>query len=231
MKPLISISMVAIALATCSVYIVNVKDPEIKVAAVYDMAACDGCNLMRAIASTDAKLIDTYLTPRGALAEQAANLAIENTTAGACLSGQIYRFNPLAGYIESYDYRFEVTGLLDMADCAANAQTNNENALCLLDHSPEISDPSKLGCEMPSIAQLEHLLRKGVWIDGRELHDDHSLTLCTITGRVQEADQQHDVTIDFGGVVYFKDGRILACQEKCCEGGFELCTLDAGTEN
>lgn len=109
---------------------------------------------------------------------------------------------------------------------ACDGQTYNENALRLLEHSPEISDPNKLGCEMPSNAELDHLLRTGVWIDGRELHDHHSLTLCTITGHVQEADQQHEVTIDFGGVVYFKDGRILTCQEKCCEGGFELCTFD-----
>lgn len=109
---------------------------------------------------------------------------------------------------------------------ACDGQTYNENALRLLEHSPEISDPNKLGCEMPSNAELDHLLRTGVWIDGRELHDRHSLTLCTITGHVQEADQQHEVTIDFGGVVYFKDGRILTCQEKCCEGGFELCTFD-----
>lgn len=84
---------------------------------------------------------------------------------------------------------------------------------------------------MAPSAELGHLLQKGVWIDGRELHDHHSLTLCTITGRVQEADQQHEVTIDFGGVVYFKDGRILACQEKCYEGGFELCTFDIESEN
>lgn len=118
-RPFIIFTAIIVAIAAI-IYFTNLKRAEIKVAVVYEMAACDECNLLRVTAGTDASLIGSSLTPRGPLAEEAANMALQSAEAGACLAGRIYRFNPLAGYIEPYDYRFDVVEILDITDCAKN---------------------------------------------------------------------------------------------------------------
>lgn len=120
MKRLFVIFAAIIVALAVAIYLTNLKRPEIKVTVVYEMAACDECNLLRITASADESLIGSDLTPRGPLAEQAANMAIQGAEAGACLAGRIYRFNPLAGYIEPYDYRFDVAEILDITDCTEN---------------------------------------------------------------------------------------------------------------
>lgn len=89
-----------------------------------------------------------------------------------------------------------------------------------------IQDLNNYGCEKISKENVLHVLETGVTSTSRKVHDNHSIVGCSIEGKLTKRNEVVSFTFDYGGIVNFNDGSILACEEKCCENNFEYCSWE-----
>ena len=89
-----------------------------------------------------------------------------------------------------------------------------------------VADTNNYGCKPVDESVLKHVLKTGKPASAREIHDYYSVVGCSIEGSLFKDNIQISFTFDYGGIIYFDNGDILACGEECCADGFEYCTWD-----
>ena len=87
-----------------------------------------------------------------------------------------------------------------------------------------LTDLNNCGCEKIDLPVLQHILKNGTLIAGKEVSDQYSTTGCTIKGSVMINGKTNQFTYDYGGLIYFSDGRILGCGESCCKESYPYCS-------
>jgi hypothetical protein len=87
-------------------------------------------------------------------------------------------------------------------------------------------DVNHYGCESIDLTVLEHILENGTFVTEKELHDQYSTTGCTIEGSVKINNNLNEFVYDYGGIIYFSNGKILACGESCCRDNYPNCSWD-----
>ena len=116
-----------------------------------------------------------------------------------------------------------------LASCATNHIVNkNSPQIVFSDLTTDYSltDLNNYGCEKIDMSVLQYILKNGTMITGKEAHDYYSVTGCTIKGNVKINRKAHGFVYDYGGLVYFSDGRILGCGENCCKEDYPYCSWD-----
>lgn len=89
-----------------------------------------------------------------------------------------------------------------------------------------LTDLNKYGCEKIDISVLKHILENGTWITEKDAHDYYSTTGCTIKGSISIDKKAKEFVYDYGGIMYFSDGKILGCGENCCRENYPHCSYD-----
>ena len=74
------------------------------------------------------------------------------------------------------------------------------------------------------MSALQYILKNGTMITGKEAHDYYSVIGCTIKGSVKINRKAHEFVYDYGGLIYFSDGKILGCGEGCCKESYPYCS-------
>jgi hypothetical protein len=87
-----------------------------------------------------------------------------------------------------------------------------------------ITDLNTYGCTKIDRIVLQRILQYGTWITEKEVHDDYSTTGCTIKGSVAINNKEREFVYDYGGILYFADGKILGCGEACCREDYPNCS-------
>ncbi|WP_115718570.1 hypothetical protein [Gallaecimonas mangrovi] len=89
-----------------------------------------------------------------------------------------------------------------------------------------VEDVNQDGCKPPKIAAIAHLLKYGVPVTLADVQQQYSTTGCAVKGTVTENGKTRGFRFEFGGILYFDDGKILACGQQCCDGNFVYCTYE-----
>lgn len=89
-----------------------------------------------------------------------------------------------------------------------------------------VTDTNNYGCKTIDLSVLNYILRKGIFITEKELHDSYSTTGCTIKGSLNMSDKNVNFVYDYGGMLFFNDGSILACGKDCCREDYPNCSWD-----
>lgn len=87
-----------------------------------------------------------------------------------------------------------------------------------------IADLNQYGCTKIDRAVLRRILQYGTRITEKEVHDDYSTTGCTIKGSVAINNKEKEFVYDYGGILYFDDGKILGCGAACCREDYPNCS-------
>ncbi|MDG9666525.1 hypothetical protein ONV78_02180 [Hahella sp. CR1] len=116
--------------------------------------------------------------------------------------------------------------LLGLAACAADpalTRPQKNPTFSELRLQPKITDLNGLQCGPVNPEDLQHILQTGEFVTHRQIHDEYSISGCSITGAIKLDGVSTPFSFDYSGIFYFADGRILACAEACCDAGFEHC--------
>ncbi|WP_417356482.1 hypothetical protein [Gallaecimonas pentaromativorans] len=114
--------------------------------------------------------------------------------------------------------------LLVMCECRAN----DVGRFGSIGADLVVSDLNHYQCTAPNLADIRRVLDKGQWVDPQNLHNHYASTGCSVKGQVMQGGQIRSFTFDFGGIVYFDDGEVLACGKGCCNDHFAFCSFDPG---
>ena len=87
-------------------------------------------------------------------------------------------------------------------------------------------DLNNYGCKRIDSSVLKHILQNGTWITEKDVHDYYSTTGCTIKGNVAINNKKNKFVYDYGGIIYFENGKILGCGENCCREDYPNCSYD-----
>ncbi|EKE78015.1 hypothetical protein [Gallaecimonas xiamenensis] len=123
--------------------------------------------------------------------------------------------------------RLGLLALLAVAGCQAEQKVPTFGQL---QSNLEVTDRNQYQCAAPSLADIRRVLDKGQWTDPQSLHDHYASTGCSVKGQVMQDGQWRSFTFDFGGIIYFDDGRVLACGQGCCSDDFAFCSFDPGVD-
>ena len=91
-----------------------------------------------------------------------------------------------------------------------------------------LTDLNNYGCEKIDLSVLEYLLKNGILITEKEVHDYYSTTGRTIRGSVKINGITNHFVYDYGGIIRFGDERKSGCGENCCREDYPHCSYDKG---
>jgi hypothetical protein len=87
-----------------------------------------------------------------------------------------------------------------------------------------VTDVNHYSCEKIDESILRHILKTGIPVTSREIHDNYDTTGCSIKGELSKNGETVSFSFDYGGIFYFSDQTFLGCGKKCCENNFIYCT-------
>jgi hypothetical protein len=87
-----------------------------------------------------------------------------------------------------------------------------------------VTDANHYSCEKIDESTLIHILKTGIPVTPREIHDNFDTTGCSIKGELSKNGEKVSFSFDYGGIFYFSDQTFLGCGKKCCENNFIYCT-------
>ncbi|ABC33641.1 hypothetical protein HCH_07027 [Hahella chejuensis KCTC 2396] len=115
---------------------------------------------------------------------------------------------------------------LGLSACVADPGIPHPDSGLVFSHlrlQPEITDLNGFRCQPVNKTDLNHILQTGEFVSHRQIHDEYSISGCSVTGTLSINGSATPFSFDYSGIFYFADGRILACGEACCDAGFEHC--------
>lgn len=89
-----------------------------------------------------------------------------------------------------------------------------------------LTDLNSYGCMEIDLSILLHIIQNGTLITEKEVHDHYSTTGCTINGSIKINGKESEFVYDYGGIIYFSDGKILGCGKNCCMENYPYCSWD-----
>lgn len=89
-----------------------------------------------------------------------------------------------------------------------------------------VTDTNKYGCKTINKSIIEHVLKTGVVVTQRDIHDFYDTTGCSINGNIKLNDITTEFTFEYGGIIYLNNSTIIGCTEECCKNKFKYCTWD-----
>ena len=132
--------------------------------------------------------------------------------------------------MKSYLFNIAITTLISICtSCSAqNIINKHYSELKFSDIKSDYSlvDLNNYGCERIDSSVLKHILKNGTWITEKDVHDYYSTTGCTIKGNVAINNKKNKFVYDYGGIIYFENGKILGCGENCCREDYPNCSYD-----
>ncbi len=118
-----------------------------------------------------------------------------------------------------------------IVSCTSNVIFNKNNkdlTFSSIESDYHVSDVESYGCEAIDAFTLEYVLQNSISVTSREVHDHYSTVGCSVEGTLKVESQAQSFVFDYGGVIRFSGGLILACGELCCRNDFKYCTWDDG---
>lgn len=122
-----------------------------------------------------------------------------------------------------------LSSIITIISCATLVVSNERDRATTfsnIDSDYIVTDTNNYGCKTIDLSVLKHILKTGIFVTEKELHDNYSTTGCTIKGRLDMGDKTVNFIYDYGGIVFFDNGRILACGKDCCQENYPNCSWD-----
>ena len=116
-----------------------------------------------------------------------------------------------------------------MIGCSSSVITNtNHNNMIFSDIKSDfiITDTNSYDCKKIDNSIIKHVLKTGVVVSQRNIHDYYDTTGCSTKGSVIMNNSPTKFTFEYGGIINLSNGTQLGCAEICCKNDFEYCTWD-----
>ena len=122
-----------------------------------------------------------------------------------------------------------ITSILISISCSTHRILNKDYPKLVfsdLKTDYSLTDLNSYGCMKIDSSILMHIIQNGTLITEKEVHDRYSTTGCTINGSIKINAKENEFVYDYGGIIYFSDGKILGCGKNCCTENYPYCSWD-----
>jgi hypothetical protein len=119
--------------------------------------------------------------------------------------------------------------MLTIASCNKNdvrSETVADLVFSNIESDYKLTDVNHYDCTEINSTVISHILKYGTFVSEPELHDFYSTTGCTVQGRLKVNGELLEFTYDYGGIMYFNNGKTIACGEGCCRDDYPYCSWD-----
>lgn len=119
--------------------------------------------------------------------------------------------------------------ILPIASCCPDIIRNKiheDIEFSKIDSGYQLTDSNNFGCDKADSSVFINILKTGTLISEKDVHDYYSTTGCSTTGSIFINGVKANFTFEYGGIIYFSDGKILGCGKKCCTEKFLYCSYD-----
>lgn len=124
---------------------------------------------------------------------------------------------------------FILTSIIFLLACSSNSITNIHNPELLFAKIQSdfiVEDINNYDCEKIDTTTLKHVLSNAIYVTDRYIHDHFSTIGCSIKGQLIMNNKNVGFFFDYGGIIYFENGKTIACAEECCKNDFQYCTWE-----
>jgi len=122
---------------------------------------------------------------------------------------------------------FFVAASLFLVACSSNGIVNEKDESTVFGKVRSdfvVTDRNDYGCKSIDAQVLTHILRTGKVVTKKEADNRYSTTGCSIDGAVAVNGEETIFVYDYGGLMWFGDGMLLACDKECCGEDNEYCS-------
>lgn len=104
--------------------------------------------------------------------------------------------------------------------------THNDLIFSNIESDYIVTDTNQYGCKKIDRSMVEHILKTGIKVTQRDIHDFYDTTGCSIKGSIVINDISSEFTFEYGGIIQLSNDTLLGCAEECCKNNFNYCTWD-----